>query len=63
MPWGSLGRTYSKSSAVRAQYKDSPYVLPPLLSTGHMAMDVDPLALGSNVFYLRGTQGNVCPPL
>ena len=33
------------------------YVLPPLLSTGHMLMDVDLLVPGSNVFYLRGTTG------
>ena len=38
------------------------YVLPPLLSTVHMAMNADLLAPdllapGSNVFYLRGTTG------
>ena len=37
------------------------YVLPPLLSTGHMAMNVDLLAPGSNVFYLRGTTGEHVP--
>ena len=31
------------------------YVLLPLLSTVHMAVNADLLAPGSNVFYLRGT--------
>ena len=33
------------------------YVLPPLLSTGHMPINADPLALDANVSYLRGTTG------
>ena len=37
------------------------YVLPPLLSTGHMAMNADLLAPSSNVFYLRGTTGECVP--
>ena len=37
------------------------YVLPPLLSTGHMAMNADLLVPGSNVFYLRGTTGERVP--
>ena len=36
-------------------------VLPPLLSTGHMAMNGDHLAPGSSVFYLRGTTGERVP--
>ena len=32
-------------------------VLPPLLFTGHMAMNADVLVPGSSVFYLRGTTG------
>ena len=35
-------------------------VLPPLLSTGHMAMNADLLAPGSTVFHLRGTTGCAC---
>ena len=38
-------------------------VLPPLLSTRHMAMNVDLLVPGSNVFYLRGTTGERVLPL
>ena len=37
------------------------YVLPPLLSTGQMAMNADLLAPGSKVFYLRGTTGERVP--
>ena len=36
------------------------YVLPPLLSTGHMALNAEFLALGSIVFYQRGTTGCAC---
>ena len=36
-------------------------VSPPLLSTGHMAMNADLLAPGSSVFYLRGTTGERVP--
>ena len=36
-------------------------VLPPLLSTGQMAMNADLLAPGSKVFYLRGTTGERVP--
>ena len=32
------------------------YVLPPLYSTGHMAMNAGLLKPGSDVFYLRGTE-------
>ena len=37
------------------------YVLPPLLSTGHMAMSADHLAPGSTVCHLRGTTGKRVP--
>ena len=32
-------------------------VLPPLLSTGHMAMNADLLVPGNSIFYLRGARG------
>ena len=42
--------------------KDSKFsVSPPLLSTGHMAINADLLAPGSSVFYLRGTTGERVP--
>ena len=37
------------------------YVLPPLPSTVHMAMNADLLAPGSSVFYLRGTTRECVP--
>ena len=36
------------------------YVLPPLLSTCHMALNAEFLAPGSTIFYLRGTTGCAC---
>ena len=38
-------------------------VSPPLLSTRHMAMNVDLLAPGSSVFYLRGTTRERVPAI
>ena len=37
------------------------YVLPPLLSTVHMAMNIDLLELGSDFFYPKGTTRELVP--
>ena len=39
------------------------YLLPPFLSSVHMAMNANLFAPGNNAFYLRGTTRSVCLPL
>ena len=56
-----LGCKSGQQGTLCSQKYRCEYVSPPLLSTRHMAMDVDLLAPGSSVVYLRGTMGRCVP--
>ena len=56
-----LGSKSGQQGTLCIQKYRCDYVLLPLLSTVHMAMNADLLVPGSNVFYLRGTTGERVP--